>query len=76
MIVPTWVDTGKAPRVVLCPEIVREAFRAVGYRLLRVCYASKRIQATRTDRQPTLNNIAKATRIPLSDISEVLTFEL
>jgi hypothetical protein len=40
-----------------------------------VCYASKRIQAARTDRMPVLNNMAKATRTPLSDVSEVLTFD-
>jgi ParB family chromosome partitioning protein len=74
VIVPTWVDTDKA-YVVPCPEIVREAWRGVGYRLHRVCYASKRIQAARTDRMPVLNNKAKATRTPLSDISEVLTFD-
>lgn len=74
IVVPTWVDTDKA-HVVHCPEIVREAWRGVGYRLFRVCYASKRIQAARTDRIAVLNNTAKATRTPLSDISEVMTFE-
>lgn len=74
VIVPTWVDTDKT-RVVLCPEIVRDAWRAVGYRLHRVCYASKRIQAARTDRIAVLNNRAKATCTPLSDMIEVLTFD-
>jgi hypothetical protein len=74
LIVPTWVDTDKA-HVVLCPEIVREAWRGAGYRLLRVAYASKRIQAARTDRMPVLNNRAKETRVPLNDIAEVLTFD-
>jgi hypothetical protein len=58
-----------------CPEIVREAWRGAGYRLHRVCYASKRIQMTRTDRMPVLNNQAKASRTPLSDMAEVLTFD-
>jgi hypothetical protein len=66
---------GKA-RVVQCPEIVRAAYRLAGYDLHRVCYASKRIQSARTDKMPAWNNMAKATRTPLSDISEVLTFEL
>jgi len=74
IVVPTWVDTDKA-QVVHCPEIVRAVWRGMGYELHRVCYASKRIQATRTDRMPWLNNTAKATRTPLSDVSEVLTFE-
>jgi ParB family chromosome partitioning protein len=74
IIVPTWVDTDAA-LMVPCPEIVRAAWYAAAYRLHRVCYASKRIQAARTDRMPVLNNRAKATRMPLSDISEVLTFD-
>jgi hypothetical protein len=74
LIVPTWVDSDKA-RVVLCCEIVREAWRAAGYRLLRVCYASKHIQMTRTDRMSWFNNRAKETRVPLSDMAEVLTFD-
>jgi ParB family chromosome partitioning protein len=75
IVVPTWVDSDKA-HVVLCPEVVRAAWREAGYRLRRVCYASKRIQAARTARMPVLNNRAKATRTPLSDTSEVLTFDL
>jgi hypothetical protein len=56
VVVPTWVDTGEAATV-LCPEIVREAWRAVGYRLRRVCYASKRIQASsRIDRMPVMHS--------------------
>jgi ParB family chromosome partitioning protein len=74
IIVPTWVDTYKGC-VVPCPEIVRAAWRDVAYRLHRVCYASKRIQAARRDAMPVLNNTAKVKRMPLSDISEVLTFD-
>jgi hypothetical protein len=55
VVVPTWVDTGEAATV-LCPEVVRETWRAFGYRLRRVCYASKRIQASwRIDRMPIMN---------------------
>lgn len=74
VVVPTWVDSDKV-HVVPCPEIVREAWRGVGYGLHRVCYASKRIQSSRRDRMPVLNHMAKASRTPLSDISEVLTFQ-
>jgi ParB family chromosome partitioning protein len=74
IVVPTWVDKAKA-RVVHCPEIIRAAWRSVGYDLHRVCYASQRIQSSRNQRMPQLNIRAKATRTPLSDISEVLTFD-
>ena len=57
----------------------RDCARAAGYRLYRVAYASKHIQATRTDaggadRMPVLSNRSKRTRIPLNDVVEVLTF--
>lgn len=73
IVVPNWVnsDTGK---VVLCTEIVRQAWEQVGYPLLRKAYATKHIQAGRTDRIAVLNNRAKRNRQMLSDISEVLTF--
>jgi ParB family chromosome partitioning protein len=71
-------ETGE---VVLCAEIVRDAWKAAGYELLRPMYASKRIQAARADargagkdRMAVKNNRAKRTRIPLNDIAEVLTF--
>jgi hypothetical protein len=75
IIVPTWVHTDTGV-VVLCPEIVKDAWRATGYQLRRVCYASKRIQAARNERMQVLNHRAKLTKTPLSDISEVLTFDL
>ena len=67
--------------VVLCAEIVRDVWKAAGYALHRVAYASKRIQAGRADargsgrdRMAVKNNRAKRSRIPLNDIAEVLTF--
>jgi hypothetical protein len=73
IVVATFVDSDRR-EVVLGPEIVREAWRAVGYRLERVCYASKRIQASRRDRMAILNNRAKRDRLPQGDVCEVLTF--
>jgi hypothetical protein len=73
IVCPDWVnsDTGE---MVLCTEILRDIWRGLGYRLTRKAYASKRIQAARTDRIAVLNNRAKRTRTMLSDMSEVLTF--
>jgi ParB family chromosome partitioning protein len=75
VVVSDWVnhETGE---VVLCPEIVRQAWERAGYTLLRRIYASKHIQSVRTDRIAILNNWAKRDRLPLSDIAEVLTFRL
>jgi ParB family chromosome partitioning protein len=73
IIVPVGVNVD-TDAVVQCPDLVRRAWWAVGYETLRVCYASKRVQAGRTDRIAVLNYRAKKKRIMLSDISEVLTF--
>jgi len=73
VVVAAFVDNDRH-HVVLSPEIVREAWRQVGYRLERVCYASKRIQASRRDRMPVLNHRAKRDRLPQGDMCEVLTF--
>jgi ParB family chromosome partitioning protein len=75
VVAPDWVDhnTGE---VVLCTEIIREAWRNAGYRLYRKAYATKHIQSARTERIAALNNRAKRLRLTLSDISEVLTFAL
>lgn len=73
IVVPAWVDHVKGRRV-LCAEIMREAWEAAGYKLCDKAYASKRIQATRTDRIMFLNHQAKRDRQMLSDIAEVLTF--
>ena len=81
VIVANYVDKETCD-VVLCAEIVRDVWKAAGYKLFRVAYASKHIQigrsdakGTRADRMPVLNNRAKRTRTPLNDIAEVLTFQ-
>lgn len=73
IMVAKFIDSDRRRRV-LCPEIVRAAWRAVGYELEDVCYASKRIQASRRDRIADLNNRARQDRLPLGDVTEVLTF--
>jgi hypothetical protein len=74
IVVAAFVDSDKRT-VVQAPEIVRSAFASSSYRLIRVCYASKRIQASRRDRIAFLNHAAKRDRLPQGDICEVLTFE-
>ena len=75
IVISAFVNTDRSS-VVQSPEIIREAYRDAGYAFERVCYASKRIQAARTGRIAHLNCEAKRIRMPLSDISEVLTFML
>ena len=56
-----------------CPEIVREAWKAAGYRLRCTCYASKH-----TQQHPGMarwNSIAREHREPIADVAEVLTFD-
>jgi len=75
IIVAAFIDNDRR-HVVLSPEIVREAWRAVGYRLERVCYASKRIQSSRRARIRVLNTRARRDRLPQGDMIEVLTFAM
>jgi hypothetical protein len=74
IIVPAFVDHA-ARHEVLCPEIVRDAWRDAGYQLPYLpCYASKHTQQHAA--MARWNYLARETRIPASDIAEVLTFEL
>ena len=58
----------------LFPEIVRGIFRNAGYDLYDIAYASRRTQQKQGRRMGVLNNEARRSRVPLTDISEVLTF--
>jgi hypothetical protein len=72
VIVPASVDHTNWSEV-HCPEIVREAWKAAGYRLRRTCYASKH-----TQQHPGMarwNSIARERRAPIADIAEVHTFD-
>ncbi len=59
---------------ILFPEIVRRLFQEVGYHLYDVVYASRRTQQRQGRQMAVLNNRARRERVPMSDISEVLTF--
>ena len=72
VVVPNyWAADGT---VVLCTEIVRAAWAAVGYPLVGNAYATRHIQQQQSGRMGNLNNSARRNRQMLSDISEVLTF--
>ena len=58
----------------LFPEMVRRIWSSCGYRLYDVVYSSRRIQRRQGRRMAILNNHARRSRVPLADISEVLTF--
>jgi hypothetical protein len=73
IIVSAFVDHSTG-REVLCGEIVREAWRDAGYRVRRPCYADRRIQ--QHPRMARWNNVARETLLPMSSMSEVLTFDL
>ncbi len=59
---------------ILFPEIIRRTFQDSGYQLYDVAYASRRTQQRQGRRMGILNNTARRTRVPMADISEVLTF--
>lgn len=59
---------------VLFPEIVRRIFYQAGYELYDVTYASRRSQKKQGRQMGILNNRARRDRVPLADVSEVLTF--
>ena len=72
VVVPNyWAADGT---VVLCTEIVRAAWAAVGYPLVGKAYATRHIQQQQSGRMGNLNNSARRNRQMLSDISEVMTF--
>ncbi len=58
----------------LFPEIVRQIWYQNDYQLYDIAYASRRPQQKQGYRMAVLNNRAKRNRVPLTDISEILTF--
>ena len=73
VIVPNRRDLADGQRL-LFPEMVRRIWSRSGYRLYDVVYSSRRIQRRQGRRIAILNNRARKLRVPLTDISEVLTF--
>ena len=60
----------------LFPEMVRRIWSANKYTLHDVVYSSRRIQRRQGKRAAILNNAARRARVPLTDVSEILTFKV
>ena len=73
VIVPNKREVTNGERI-LFPEMVRRIWSVSGYQLHDVVYASRRIQRRQGKKMAILNNQARRSRVPLTDISEVLTF--
>ena len=73
VIVPNGRTIATGERV-LFPEIVRRIFQEAGYYLYDVTYASRRTQQKQSRQMGILNNRARREKVPMADISEVLTF--
>ena len=58
----------------LFPNVVRNVFRDTGYQLYDTTYASRRTQQKQGRQMAVFNNHARRARVPMTDISEVLTF--
>jgi hypothetical protein len=61
-------------RIVLATELIRIAFDAAGYVLHDLAYAARRIQQDQSPQMAFLNANAKAARVMLTDMAEVMTF--
>ena len=58
----------------LFPDVVRNIFREAGYRLYDTTYASRRTQQKQGRQMAVFNNQARRAGVPMTEISEVLTF--
>ncbi len=65
----------KTKKIVNIVEYIRESWRLAGYKLYLETYSSRRIQSSQSAIMAKLNNIAKERRLPLTDITVIMTFE-
>ena len=65
------ISTGRRD---LFPDIVRHLFRDSGYLLYDTAYSSRRTQQKQGRQMAIMNNQARRARVPMTEISEVLTF--
>lgn len=73
VVVPNKRDLSDGRRQ-LFPESVKDIWRETGYELYDVVYSSRRIQRRQGRKMAILNNHARRKRVPLADMSEVVTF--
>jgi hypothetical protein len=60
--------------IIMITDIIRIFWESAGYILYDKAYSSRRIQQHQTPHMARMNNHAKANRIMLTDITEILTF--
>jgi hypothetical protein len=65
----------KACQIVMVTDIIRQAWESAGYALYDKAYAPRRSQQKQGTRMAAVNNKAKANRILLTEIAEVMTFQ-
>jgi ParB family chromosome partitioning protein len=61
-------------QIVVITDMIRYLWESAGYVLYDKAYSSRRIQQNQTLQMARMNNQAKANRIMLTDITEILTF--
>jgi hypothetical protein len=74
VISPNYTDHRKL-EVINMAEFVRNCWRSCDYTLYLETYSSRRIQQSQNTGIARLNNIAKEKRLPLTDISVIMTFK-
>lgn len=73
IITPNYRNVARA-EILTVTDDVRAMWKRTGYELFDKAYASRRIQQAQNPAIARMNNLARANRIMLTDISEVLTF--
>ena len=71
---PNYTDHQRL-KVTNMTEYIRDCWRSSGYTLYLEVYSSRRIQQSQNATIATMNNIAKERRLPLTDISLIMTFK-
>lgn len=73
VISPNYRDVTKGS-IVMVTDNIRMWWESAGYALYDKAYSSRRIQQNQTPNMARMNNHAKANRVMLTDITEILTF--
>lgn len=61
-------------KIVVITDMIRSLWESAGYVFYDKAYSSRRIQQNQAVEMARMNNQAKANRIMLTDITEILTF--
>lgn len=74
VISPNYTDH-KNLEIVNMSEYLCDCWRSTGYKLYIETYSSRRIQQSQHPTMAKMNNVAKERRLPLTDITLIMTFE-